>query len=146
MTMIIQPNNSSQEKQSVGHESDNKLSQESLFPVKPKCTVTRVSSPVKPGLMFKVKTCSTGKSRNKVSKDNKRHVSRNIRSVVRTSADRQLKTPHNTQSRLPSKTSRSCMSGCVLSCCNSCSCVYRRASTKERSKFRSLVEQNKACE
>ena len=38
-------------------------------------------------------------------------------------------------------------SGCVLSCCKSCSyCSFIRASTKERSKSRSLSEQNKACQ
>ena len=37
--------------------------------------------------------------------------------------------------------------GCVLSCCKSCSyCSFTRASTKERSKSRSLSEQNKACQ
>ena len=34
-----------------------------------------------------------------------------------------------------------------MSCCNSCSfCTYHRASTKERSKSRTSVEKNKACE
>ena len=38
-------------------------------------------------------------------------------------------------------------SGCVLSCCFSCSfCSFMRASAKERSKSRSLSEQNKACQ
>ena len=37
--------------------------------------------------------------------------------------------------------------GCVLSCCKSCSyCSFTRTSTKERSKSRSLFEQNKACQ
>ena len=36
--------------------------------------------------------------------------------------------------------------GCILSCCFSCSfCSFTRASAKERSKTRSLSEQNKAC-
>ena len=38
-------------------------------------------------------------------------------------------------------------SGCVLSCCQSCSfCSFTRASTKERSKPRQLSEQNKVCQ
>ena len=38
-------------------------------------------------------------------------------------------------------------SGCVLSCCQSCSyCSFTRASTKERSKPRQLSEQNKTCQ
>ena len=38
-------------------------------------------------------------------------------------------------------------SGCVLSCCKLCSyCSFIRVSTKERSKYRSLSEQNKACQ
>ena len=37
--------------------------------------------------------------------------------------------------------------GCILSCCFSCSfCSFSRASTKERSKSRTLSEQNKACQ
>ena len=37
--------------------------------------------------------------------------------------------------------------GCVLSCCQSCSyCTFTRASTKERIKSRSVIEQNKACQ
>ena len=37
--------------------------------------------------------------------------------------------------------------GCTLSCCLLCSfCSFTRASTKERSKTRSLSEQNKACQ
>ena len=37
--------------------------------------------------------------------------------------------------------------GCILSCCFSCSyCSFSRASAKERSKARSLSEQNKACQ
>ena len=37
--------------------------------------------------------------------------------------------------------------GCILSCCFSCSfCSFMRASAKERSKTRSLSEQNKACQ
>ena len=37
--------------------------------------------------------------------------------------------------------------GCILSCCFSCSyCSFSRASAKERSKTRSLSEQNKACQ
>ena len=37
--------------------------------------------------------------------------------------------------------------GCILSCCFSCSfCSFKRASAKERSKSRSLSEQNKACQ
>ena len=38
-------------------------------------------------------------------------------------------------------------SGCVLSCCQSCSfCSFTRASAKERSKPRQLSEQNKVCQ
>ena len=38
-------------------------------------------------------------------------------------------------------------SGCVLSCCQSCSfCYFTRASAKERSKPRQLSEQNKVCQ
>ena len=37
--------------------------------------------------------------------------------------------------------------GCILSCCFSCSfCTFTRAAAKERSKTRSLSEQNKACQ
>ena len=37
--------------------------------------------------------------------------------------------------------------GCVLSCCKSCSyCSFTRASTRERSKSRSMSDQNKACQ
>ena len=37
--------------------------------------------------------------------------------------------------------------GCKLSCCMSCSyCFFSRASAKERSKSRSLLQQNKACQ
>ena len=37
--------------------------------------------------------------------------------------------------------------GCVLSCCQSCSyCSYTRASAKERSRLRQLSEQNKTCQ
>ena len=39
------------------------------------------------------------------------------------------------------------LSGCVLSCCQSCSfCSFTRASAKERSKPRQLSEQNKVCQ
>ena len=39
------------------------------------------------------------------------------------------------------------VSGCILSCCQSCSfCAYHRASAKERFKSRSVVETNKACQ
>ena len=40
-----------------------------------------------------------------------------------------------------------CKFGCILQCCNSCSfCSFTWASTKERSKSRSISEQNKACQ
>ena len=97
--------------------------------------------------MFEVKSISTGNDRVKFSKDSKRHVNRKFGSVTGLSTDSQFSTPHISGSRLSHEASRSCKSGCVLSCCNSCSfCSYHRASAKERSKSRTSVEQNKACE
>ena len=97
--------------------------------------------------MFKVKSSSTGNDRFKCSRDSKRHVNRKFGSVTDFSSDRKFTTPHISESRLSHEASKSCKSGCVLSCCNSCSfCSYHRASAKERSKSRTSVEKNKACE
>ena len=96
--------------------------------------------------MFKVKSSSTGNGRFQYSRDSKRHVNKKFGSITGFSSDR-FKTPHISESRLSHEASRSCKSGCVLSCCNSCSfCSYHRASAKERSKSRTSVEKNKACE
>ena len=96
--------------------------------------------------MFKVKSSSTGNDRFQCSRDSKRHVTKKFGSITDFSSDR-FKTPHISESRLSHEASRSCKSGCVLSCCNSCSfCSYHRASAKERSKSRTSVEKNKACE
>ena len=95
---------------------------------------------------FKVKSSSTGNGRFQCSRDSERHVNKKFGSITGFSSDR-FKTPHISESRLSHEASRSCKSGCVLSCCNSCSfCIYHRASTKERSKSRTSVEKNKACE
>ena len=95
---------------------------------------------------FKVKSSSTGNGRFQCSRDSERHVNKKFGSITGFSSDR-FKTPHISESRLSHEASRSCKSGCVLSCCNSCSfCTYHRASAKERSKSRTSVEKNKACE
>ena len=66
------------------------------------------------------------------SSDSKRHVNRKFGSVTGFGTDRKFTTPHISGSRLSHEASRSCKSGCVLSCCNSCSfCSYHRASAKE---------------
>ena len=96
--------------------------------------------------MFKVKSSSTGNGQFQYSRDSKRHFNKNFGSITGFSSDR-FKTPHISESRLSHEASRSCKSRCVLSCCNSCSfCSYHRASAKERSKSRTSVEKNKACE
>ena len=109
-----------------------KLVEKDFFQVQPDCTVSQAYSLVRTGSHSKFKLCSTRKSWYRGSKDSKRNVSRKYGSVVKSSADRQTKTPQNTQSALPSKASKKCVSGCILSCCNSCSfSVYRLAPQKK---------------
>ena len=91
--------------------------------------------------------CSTGKFWYRDSKDTKTNDSSKYWSVVKSTEDTQIKTSMEAQSWLPIKAGKKCVSGCILSCCNSCSfCAYPRASTKARFKPRWVVERKKACQ